>query len=55
VIAAIMVPPTLLTGHYGRNFHLPEYAWRSGWLYLLGLLVATAFGTWWYLRKRRWY
>jgi LPXTG-motif cell wall-anchored protein len=37
------------------NFHLPEFGWPYGWLYALGLLALTAFGTWWYLRRRRWY
>jgi magnesium transporter len=37
------------------NFRLPEFAWRWGWLYALALLAATALGTAWYLRRRRWY
>ena len=55
VIATIMLPLTVVTGYYGMNFHLPEYAWRWGWLYALGVLVATAAVTWWYLKRRRWY
>jgi len=54
VIATIMLPLTVITSYYGMNFRLPEFAWRWGWLYALGLLAATAIGTWWYLRKRRW-
>jgi len=55
VIATIMLPLTVITSYYGMNFRLPEFGWRGGWLYALGLLVATAIGTWWYLRRRRWY
>jgi magnesium transporter len=54
VIATIMLPLTVITSYYGMNFQLPEFAWRWGWLYVMGLLVATAIGTWWYLHKRRW-
>ena len=54
VIATIMLPLTVITSYYGMNFRLPEFAWDWGWLYALGLLAATAFGTWWYLRRRRW-
>jgi len=54
VIATIMLPLTVITSYYGMNFRLPEFAWRYGWLYALGLLVLTAVGTWWYLRRRRW-
>jgi magnesium transporter len=55
VIATIMLPLTVITSYYGMNFHLPEFAWRWGWLYALGLLTVTGFGTWWYLRRRHWY
>jgi magnesium transporter len=55
VIATIMLPLTVITGYYGMNFHLPEYEWRWGPLFVIGLLVATAGGTWWYLRRRHWY
>ena len=54
VIATIMLPLTVVTSYYGMNFRLPEFAWRYGWLYALGLLTLTALGTWWYLRKRHW-
>ena len=55
VIATIMLPLTVITSYYGMNFRLPEFDWPWGWLYALGLLAATAIGTGWYLRKRRWY
>lgn len=55
VIATIMLPLTVVTSYYGMNFRMPEFAWRYGWLYALGLLALTALGTWWYLRRRRWY
>jgi magnesium transporter len=55
VIATIMLPLTVITSYYGMNFHLPEFGWPWGWLYALALLVATAAGTWWYLRRHHWY
>ena len=55
VIATIMLPLTVVTSYYGMNFRMPEFGWPYGWLYALGLLALTAFGTWWYLRRRRWY
>ena len=38
VISAIFLPLTLITGWYGMNFqHMPELAWRYGYLYVAGL------------------
>jgi len=53
VIATIGLPLTVVTGYYGMNFALPEYRWRWGEWYALGLLVATAAATWWFLRSQR--
>ena len=54
VIATVMLPLTVITGYYGMNFHFAAYEWKYGELYALGLLAATALGTWWFLRRRRW-
>lgn len=54
VIATIMLPLTLITGYYGMNFQFPEYRWKWGSEYVIGLLTATGLGTWWWLRRNRW-
>ena len=54
VIATVGLPLTVVTGYYGMNFPLPEYRWPFGWLYVLGVLVATGAGVWWYLKRKRW-
>ena len=54
VIATIGLPLTVVTSYYGMNFKLPEYEWAYSEWYALGLMVATAAGTWLYLRFRRW-
>jgi magnesium transporter len=54
VIATIGLPLTVVTSYYGMNFKLPEYDWAYSEWYALGLMVATAIGTWLYLRFRRW-
>ena len=54
VIATIGLPLTVVTSYYGMNFRFPEYEWSFGEWYALGLMVATALGTWWFLRSRKW-
>lgn len=54
VIATIGLPLTVVTSYYGMNFKLPEYDWAYSEWYALGLMIATAIGTWLYLRFRRW-
>jgi magnesium transporter len=54
-LTAVFGPLTLITGVYGMNFvHMPELAWRYGYLGVIVLLVvvATAIIVW--LRKRGW-
>jgi magnesium transporter len=55
VIATIFMPLTVVTGYFGMNFQMSEYAWPHGQLFALGVIAATALITWWYLRARRWY
>ena len=53
VIATVGLPLTVVTSYYGMNFDLPEFKWPWGEWYALGLLVLTAGGTWWYLRRQK--
>jgi magnesium transporter len=54
VIATLGLPLTVVTSYYGMNFHMPEYQWKHGELYVLALLVATLLGTWIVLKLKRW-
>ena len=54
VIATIGLPLTVVTSYYGMNFELPEYKWPHSEWYALGLMLATAFATWLFLRSRKW-
>ena len=54
VIATIGLPLTVVTSYYGMNFELPEFKWPHSEWYALGLMVATAIGTWVYLRWKKW-
>jgi magnesium transporter len=55
VMATIMFPLSVITGYYGMNFPMPEYEWKGGGLYVLGLMVAVSAATWWFLRRRHWF
>lgn len=56
VLATIGLPLTLVVGYWGMNFEFPEYRWPWPWnaLLSLGVLAASAAGTWWLLRRLRW-
>ncbi|HEY2178178.1 MAG TPA: magnesium transporter CorA family protein [Caulobacteraceae bacterium] len=42
IVSIAGIPPTLVAGIYGMNFHnMPEYAWRYGYQWGLGLIVLT--------------
>jgi magnesium transporter len=54
---AIFFPLTLISGIYGMNFtenQLPSFDWEWGFLFVLGLMGAIAFGLLYYFHRRRW-
>lgn len=55
VAAVIFLPPTLIASVYGMNFeHMPELHWTVGYPLALGLMVASAVGTYGLFRRRGW-
>ena len=53
--ALIFLPPTLIAGIYGMNFHhMPELNWLYGYPVALGLIVASAVLPVWYFKRRGW-
>jgi len=56
VIATIVLPLTLISSIYGMNFrYMPELYWRYGYLWAIGLMLATAFGLIYYFRRKKWF
>lgn len=55
VVAALFLPPTLIASLYGMNFaHMPELDWRFGYPMALGLMLASAVGTYYFFKWKRW-
>ncbi|MDO5653535.1 MAG: magnesium/cobalt transporter CorA [Brachymonas sp.] len=55
VASVALLPPTLVASVYGMNFRLmPELEWKYGYLFAIGLMVASALLPMWYFRKRGW-
>jgi magnesium transporter len=53
--ALVFLPPTLIAGIYGMNFHfIPELSWPLGYPMAIGLMLASAVLPLWYLRRRGW-
>jgi magnesium transporter len=53
--ALIFLPPTLIAGIYGMNFHhIPELSWPYGYAFAWALIIATAVLPILYLKRRRW-
>jgi len=56
VIATIFIPLTTIASVYGMNFkHMPELEWRYGYLWALGLMLASALGMIGYFKRRGWW
>jgi magnesium transporter len=53
--AVVFLPPTLIAGIYGMNFHhFPELGWPLGYFYALALMFASAVGPYLYFKWRGW-
>jgi len=53
--AVVFLPPTLIAGIYGMNFHyFPELNWHYGYAVSLVLMFASAIGPYLYFKRRGW-
>ena len=53
--AVIFLPPTLVAGIFGMNFHyMPELNWHYGYPISLAIMLATAVGPYLYFKRRGW-
>jgi magnesium transporter len=52
--AAIIAVPTALTGYFGQNLPYPGYGKWWGFVISLVLILGSATGLYWYLRRRDW-
>ena len=56
IVSVVGVPPTLVAGIYGMNFHnMPELDWGWGYAYGLGLILLTAVGPLVWFKIRGWF
>ncbi len=55
VAALVFLPPTLVAGIYGMNFHvLPELQWPHGYPFALALMVISAVLPYLFFRRKGW-
>ena len=55
VVAVIFLPPTVIASAYGMNFtNMPELDWRWGYPMAIGLMLASAVGTYLFFKWKRW-
>ncbi len=55
IVSVVGVPPVLIAGIYGMNFqHMPEYGWRFGYPYALGLILVSALLPILWFKRRGW-
>jgi magnesium transporter len=53
--AVVLMPPTLIAGIYGMNFHiLPELSWKFGYPWAIGLMLASMLLPLWWFKRRGW-
>jgi magnesium transporter len=53
--AVVFLPPTLIAGIFGMNFHyMPELNWHYGYPISLALMLVSAVGPYLYFKRRGW-
>lgn len=55
IASVVGIPPTIITGWYGMNFHMPEYAWHWGYAYGLTLLALSIVVPAVWFKRRGWW
>ena len=56
IVSVVGIPPTLIASIYGMNFHnIPEYEWRYGYQYGLGLIVLSTLLPILWFKWRKWW
>lgn len=57
MISTVVLPMTLIAGIYGMNFgeNQPEYQWRHGYPFALGLMFVTGLGSFALFRWKKWF
>ena len=54
-MASFILIPTLISGIYGMNFRiLPEFEWKYGYVFALGLMVISVVIMYFYFKKKKW-
>jgi magnesium transporter len=55
VASVALLPPTLIASIYGMNFKaIPELEWRFGYVYAIGLMVASVAAPFIFFRRKGW-
>ncbi|MGS4948286.1 CorA family divalent cation transporter [Meridianimarinicoccus sp. RP-17] len=55
IVAVVLLPPTLVTGIYGMNFHvMPELRWAYGYPTAILVMLASAILPYLWCRSRGW-
>ncbi|GLS84334.1 magnesium/cobalt transporter CorA [Paraferrimonas haliotis] len=55
VAAVVFLPPTVIASSYGMNFeNMPELDWQYGYPMAIGMMLASAVGTYLFFRRKGW-
>ena len=56
IVSVVGVPPTLIASIYGMNFHnIPEYQWKYGYQWGLGLIAVSIVVPILWFKWRKWW